>query len=360
MKIGLIGMAKSGKTTVFNALTGLWAATDQYESARMEPNVAFVRVSDSRVDRLAELYRPRKVTHALVEFVDFCGFSGRRPERKSLFSASDLALARAVHALALVARNFHETYLDSTLGPPDAASDVENVKTELALNDLVLAETRLERIDHQLKRGAKTPSLAIERSALEKVVAFLEGEARHNMPELTGEEEKSIRGMQFLSLKPMLVILNSDETTFAADPGLVDTLGRANRVVEFAGKFEMELSRLDPKDAAALMEDMGIASSARERLTLAAYGLLGYISFFTVGSDEVRAWTIRKGSTAQEAASSIHTDLSRGFIRAECFSYDDLTAHGSEKALREKGLIRLEGKNYVVNDGDILSIRSGV
>jgi ribosome-binding ATPase YchF (GTP1/OBG family) len=177
---------------------------------------------------------------------------------------------------------------------------------------------------------------------------------------LSDEEEKVIRGFQFLSMKPILVVLNSDETRFGKNGGLMCEIEKAFRSIEFAGKFEMELGLLDDEAAELFMQDMGIKESAYRRLTNLAYEVLGYISFFTVGSDEVRAWNIRKGDRALDAAAAIHSDLARGFIRAECFSYDDCLRYGSEKAIREKGRFHLEGKDYLVQDGDILNIRFNV
>jgi ribosome-binding ATPase YchF (GTP1/OBG family) len=178
--------------------------------------------------------------------------------------------------------------------------------------------------------------------------------------ELSGEEEKAVRGFQFLTKKPLMVILNSEETNFGKNGSLLIEIEKTQRAIEFAGKFEMELSRLDDEEAALFMEDMGIPESAYRRLTNLAYEILGYISFFTVGSDEVRAWNVRRGDTALDAAAAIHSDLARGFIRAECFSYEACLQYGSEKSIREKGLFRLEGKEYRVQDGDILNIRFNV
>lgn len=357
MRIGLIGLTKSGKTTIFNALTGMDITTDQYSASKDEPNLAVVQVTDPRIGTLVDMYRPKKTTYATLECMDFGGFRNVDGERKEIFSASELGLIKTADALALVVRNFHDQYIDSIMGEPDPLSDIDTIRAELTLSDLILAETRLERVNHQLHRGAKTPALETERDALTKIAAFLDSGDLRTPPPLTPDEEKSVRGMRFLTLKPVLVVLNSDEDTFGRNAELLARIWSDHKGIEFAGRFEMELDRLDPDEARAFMEDMGIAASARDRLTMAAYDLLGYISFFTVGPDEVRAWTIRRGDTAVDAAGVIHSDLARGFIRAECFTYEDLMAHGSEKALKDGGLVRLEGKTYVVRDGDILSIR---
>ncbi len=360
MKIALIGREKSGKTTVFNALTGLSAATDLYCMRRSEPRTASVRVVDPRIERLAEIYHPRRVTHATLECMDFCGIREDSTEGKGVFSPSELNLLRTADAFAVVLRNFHDTSIDASAGPCDPETDYTAVRTELALDDYILVQTRLERIEEKTRKNLRNQALLVERDALAKISPFLDDPDATPIPTLMQEEEKAIRGLRLLSLKPLLIVLNSDENTFGSDPGLLERLERSSRVVEFAGKFEMDLTRLEPEEARAFMDDMGIVSSARERLTRAAYDLLGYISFFTVGEDEVRAWTIRQGTTAQEAAGVIHSDLARGFIRAECFSCRDLLAYGSEKTLKDRGLVRTEGKAYVVKDGDVLSIRFNV
>jgi len=359
MKIGLIGLKKSGKTTIFNALSCSEVSTEAYSAARVEPNLAVVDVADERVNRLKEMYHPKKTTHATIELIDFVGIAQDK-ERKQVFSPAELGLIKNVDALALVLRNFQDELLDQTHGASDPLSDMKTLISEIILSDLILAETRLERIEHQMKRGVKTPALEQEKAALEQLLAHLNADAPPGRDVIAPEHQKLLRGFQFLALKPLLVIVNSDEERFGKQNDLLKELGRGYRVIEFAGRFEMELNRLSDEEARAFMEDMHIAASARERLTLMAYDVLGYQTFFTVGPDEVRAWTIHKGDTAVDAAGVIHSDLARGFIRAECFSYDDLMAHGSEKALKEKGLIRLEGKTYLVKDGDILSIRFSV
>ena len=229
------------------------------------------------------------------------------------------------------------------------------------ISDLIIAENRLERIAHAAMRGKMTNALHLEEKVFKEIVDHLNENRALSELGLDKEQEKIVRGFQFFTQKPLMVILNSDESVFKKNGDLLSEIEKKYRVIEFAGKFEMELSALDdPEEEKIFMEDMGIQESARDRLTRLAYGLLGYISFFTVGSDEVRAWNIHEGDTALDAAGTIHSDLARGFIRAECITYDDLMAHGSEKAVREKGRMKLEGKNYLVRDGNILSIRFNV
>ncbi len=356
MRIGLIGLEKSGKTTIFNALTGADIETSAYTSTRPEPNIAVVQVADPRVERLTDMYRPKKTTYATIECMDFVGFTSGE-EKKQIFSPSELALVKNSDALALMLRNFAHDMLDGIMGSPDPSTDRETIMTELVLSDLVLAETRIERIDHSLKRGAATPEMEIEKKALLKVCEGLGRNLLISSLDLTPEELKQLRGFRFLTEKPIMMIINSDENSFGSNGELMNELGRTFRTLEFAGRFEMELARLSMEEAREFMEDMKIEASARDRLSLLAYEVLGYITFFTVGTDEVRAWTVRLGDTAVDAAGAIHSDLARGFIRAECFSYDDLMRLGSEKALKDKGLFRLEGKTYLVRDGDILNIR---
>jgi ribosome-binding ATPase YchF (GTP1/OBG family) len=259
-----------------------------------------------------------------------------------------------------VLRNFTNEMLDASFGRADPTKDVENVISDMVLSDLIIAETRIERIDAQCKKGGKTPALDLERASLVKILTYLNDNKRPDPAGFLPEELKAIRGFQFLSLKPTLIILNSDDLSYGKNENTLAELGRVFSTIEFAGEFEMELCRLDSDEAQMFMEDMGIKESARDRLTKMAYDLLGLITFFTVGPDEVKAWTIHSGGTALEAAGTIHSDLARGFIRAECFTYDELLTHGTEKHLKEKGLIRLEGKTYHVKDGDILTIRFSV
>ncbi|MGC9324766.1 MAG: redox-regulated ATPase YchF [Desulfomonilia bacterium] len=361
MKIGILGLEKSGKTTIFNALTRMDVATGEFPSSKNEPNIAVVQVSDPRMTQLRDMYRPKKTTHATLECMDFGGIcTDNGGGRKEVFTASEIALMKNTDALALVVRNFHDPIIDATRGEPDPLSDLSSIVSELILSDLILTETRLERIEDQARRGIKHAVIDVEKNALTKINAFLDAGDTTAHPSLSPDEARAIRTLKFLSLKPMLIVLNSDEDTFGRNSELISRIMKRSTCIEFAGKFEMELSRLEENEARDFMDDMGISASARDRLTMALYRLLGYISFFTVGPDEVRAWTINRGESAVDAAAVIHSDIARGFIRAECFSYDDLIGHGSEKALKEKGLIRLEGKTYLVRDGDILNIRFSV
>jgi ribosome-binding ATPase len=354
MRIGLLGLPRSGKTTVFNALTKAEAPV-AHSNGKAEPNLAVIRVLDERVDRLSEIYDPRKTVYATVEFVDFVGLA-ESAERKDTFSGAAMAMIKNMDALALVVRNYN----DDLLGDPTPLEDVRKLNDELTLSDLIVVENRLERIENGYKRGQTTDGLVKEEKTLRRVLDHLNLNQPIRDMDISPEEEKAVRGFQFLTKKPLMVILNSEETNFGQNGSLISEIERTQRAIEFAGKFEMELSRLNDDEAALFMEDMGIPESAYRRLTNLAYEILGYISFFTVGSDEVRAWNVRRGDTALDAAAAIHSDLARGFIRAECFSYEACLQYGSEKSIREKGLFRLEGKDYRVKDGDILNIRFNV
>jgi ribosome-binding ATPase len=359
MKIALIGMPKSGKTTIFNALTGLQKEVGAFTSPESETHHGIVEVHDTRVSWLADHYKPKKTIYATIEYMDFAGMSSGS-EREEGFSAQIQVGMKTADALALVVRNFEDDIINDIAGPLQQLHDISTLEEEMLISDQILVEKRLEKIDLAYKRGQKTPQLQIEEKVLKSILVHLEQSKPIRTMSLAEEEDKAVRGFQFLSQKPVLIILNSDENHYRKDIEIIDKIKTQYPFVEFAGKFEMELAGLTQEEAKMFMDDMGIEESARDLLTRFSYQTLGYVSFFTVGPDEVRAWTISNQENAVDAAGKIHSDLARGFIRAECFSYDDLFIHGSEKVLREKGLFRLEGKNYIVKDGDILNIRFSV
>ncbi len=356
MKIGIIGLQNSGKTTIFNALTKSEAEVTSYSGGKVEPNLAVVEVEDPRVTKLSEMYNPKKTVYAVIEFTDFAGLTAGAAQH-GLFSGAAMGMIKTSDALAVVVRNFREPTIDAAQGEPKPMSDLTAIVEELIFSDLMIVENRLERIAADMERGKKTQELVSEKKLLTTLKDHLDETRPLRTRELSEEELKKIQGFQFLSLKPMLVILNSDENNYGRNEALLHRMSEEYKVIEFAGKFEMELAGLDDEEARAFMEDLGIESSARDRLITFAYDMLGYISFFTVGEDEVRAWTITRGTPAVEAAGEIHSDLERGFIRAECFRYEELVEAGSEKGVKENGKFRLEGKEYIVRDGDILHIR---
>ena len=358
MKIGLIGLPNSGKTTIFNALTGLDAEITSYSTQKTEPNLGIVEIKDKRVTQLSEMYKPQKTIYATIEYIDFAGLSAG--SGKEILSGTLLTFAKLTDALAIVVRNFDDKILNQTLGKPDPLDDIDKINSELIISDLIIAERRLEKIELSLKRGIKENKLLLEEKAVKKAIESLNNEIPLRNIKFPSDEKKAIQGFQFLSQKPLMIILNSDEKNFRHNSELLEKIRSNYMIMEFAGNFEMELNKLSQEEQQDFMADMNINESARDRLTKFSYKLLGYISFFTIGKDEIRAWTLIKSENAVDAAGKVHSDLARGFIRAECFSYEDLVRLGSEKALREKGLFRLEGKNYIVKDGDIINIRFSV
>ena len=355
MEIGLIGLPNSGKTTVFNALTRSEAEVTAYASRKAEPNVAVVDVADERVDQLAAIYRPKKSVYTTVTFIDFVGVE-RGSGRDGIFSSATMGLVKNTDALAYVVRNFD----DPAEGEPTPLRDVERLDEELLLSDLIIAEKRLDKIEDSTRKGIATNEIKTEERALRRVHEQLEaGEPIRDL-DLSDDEALAIKGFTFLTQKPALVVLNSDESTFGKNTELLDAIEKLHPAIEFAGTFEMELAQLDDDEAEAFMEDMGIEESARARLAKLAQEVVGCVTFFTVGDKEVHAWNMRKGNTAVDAAATVHSDMARGFIRAERLKVGEIVEHGSEKALKEAGLIHLEGKDYVVEDGDVLTIRFSV
>lgn len=359
MKIGLIGFAKGGKTTLFNALTGNSGATDKYMQAHQEAHIGVVQVLDERVTRLSELYKPKKTIYAQFEYYDFPALFADKNEDVSVNAL--LSDVKAMEGFGVVLRAFSDAEMDELYGKPDPVKELLRFEEEMLLHDQIIAEKRLEKIELSYRRGIKTPLLQLEEKALQHIIKSVQEGIPIRQLVLNSDEEKAVRGFQFLSQKPLLALLNFAEDGFGDSAALVEQVkSKGYLAMAIAGKFEEELGAMEAEDAAAFMEDMGISESVRDRLNHLCFELMGYLSFFTVGEDECRAWTIQKGDNAVTAAGKIHSDLARGFIRAECFAYQDIMAHGSEKVLKEKGLFKLEGKEYIVKDGDILSIRFNV
>jgi len=358
MKIGLIGLPKTGKTTIFNALTGSDHHTDKYIPGNSEAAIGVVQVLDPRITKLADLYRPKKTIYATIEYHDFPGIFSTEVDNpeNALFTG-----IKTMEGFALVLRAFADSELDELYGAFDPLKQLNKVVDEMIINDLIVAEKRIEKIELSYKRGVKTAQLQNEERVLRLVCETLQDNKPLRTLELNAEDEKVLRGFQFFSQKPMLCLLNVADDAIAEAASIQAQITAEGYLCEvIAGCFEEELSKLEADEVQLFLDDMGIAESVKDKLTHLCYLLLGYISFFTVGEDEVRAWTINKGDNAVTAAGRIHSDLARGFIRAECFKYEDLILHGSEKVLKEKGLFRLEGKEYLVKDGDIISIRFNV
>ncbi len=356
MRLGIIGLPNSGKTTLFNALTRQNLATAAASSGQFEVHTAVVNVPDPRVDRLSAMYNPRKTIYATITYADIGGLD-KGISQGGLKGQFRQELAQA-DGFVHVVRAFQDDTVPHPYVTVDPARDVEILDAEFLLSDLVAVEKRLEKLHGDLRIRGKTVDKAvpIELELMEKLKAQLEADRPLRDLELTADELRLIRGYGFLSLKPVLIVLNLGD-----DPGdSAITLHydhRQSAVVALRGKIEAELAQLDAADAAVFMEEYGITELSAARVIRLSYELLAIQSFFTVGEDEVRAWSIPVGATAPEAAGAIHSDLQKGFIRAEVMKYDDLIAAGSEAALRASGKLRLEGRDYVVKDGDIVHIR---
>ena len=358
MQIGIMGLPGSGKTSVFNALAHARAAVGGYSSASSEPNLAVVKVPDPRLDQLGELFQPKKFTPAEVQYVDVAGIV--RGSGKDSAGAL-LAHLRNTDVLLLVVRAFGNAANQGT--DPTPVDDVDAMNMELLVADMDVVEKRLDRIQKDAKFNKGTPAEKLVREQeldlFTRLNAALTAEKPLREVELTPAEERSLRGYGLLTAKPMLVLVNADEPGPAAD-ALVETikakLGANADAVSLAGKLEMELAELPEEDAAEFMEALGITESGLAKVIQASYKLARLLSFFTVGEDECRAWTIKGGSTAQEAAGAIHSDLARGFIRAEVIHWDQLLAAVTYAEARKRGQLRSEGKGYLVQDGDVLNI----
>ncbi|RRR67777.1 MAG: redox-regulated ATPase YchF [Candidatus Viridilinea halotolerans] len=353
MKIAIIGLANSGKTTVFNALTRGTAATTAYSSGQLEPNLATVKVPDERLAVLTTLFKPKKTTHADVQYIDVAGLSGGGKQSGGLPPALLNYLGTA-DALLHVVRAFAASDVPHPDGSVDPLRDIQAVDLELAFSDLAIIERRLSRLTAEIpKMAAKEKELRIaERELLVRLQAALEEEQPIRALTLSDEEQRMIRGYQFLTAKPLLLVPNLGEAQLA-DPPTIAYEQPQSAVVALCGKIEAELAQLDDEDAQSFMDDLGITAPARDRVIQRSYDLLGLISFLTVGPDEVRAWTILRNTPAVEAAGAIHSDIQRGFIRAEVVAYSDLVKAGTMTEAKKQGTVRMEGKTYTVQDGDI-------
>lgn len=361
MKLAIIGLANSGRTTIFNALTGQNLETTVYASVPSEPHMGVVRVPDERIDRLAEIFRPKKTTYATIEYIDYIGLSkGDMDQNRKVFD-----LIKDADAVVHVVRGFRDESVVHPHGDVDPVRDAQTLELEMIFGDLELIEKRLERMDQNAKRGKK-PDEAEKRLLLKCREALGQDRALRDV-EFSDEELRSMRHLQFMSVKPEVVLLNTGENdlntskTAALEEELRGLFPDGKVIVlSLCGKIEMEIAQLSPEEARGFLDDLGITEPALNRLVRVSYDLLGLISFLTTGEDEVRAWTIQRGLNAQRAAGKIHSDIERGFIRAEVVAYDDFMSQGGIAGARDKGLLRLEGKTYEVKDGDIINFRFNV
>jgi len=358
----IIGLPGSGKTTVFNALTRAEAATGTFGSSGDDPNLATVKVPDPRLDLLTEMFHPQRKVPADVQYLDVAGIAKGIAKGMSGQLLGHLSQA---DALVHVVRAFEDPNVPHTDERVDPQRDIETLNLELLFSDLALVDKRLQRIANQLPklRGSEREATEREQGVMNRLKSTLESDTplREVIDSLDPDDTKVLRGFGFLTAKPLLVLLNmSDAQLGATGEALVanarDQLQRPGIAIDaLAGQIEMEIGRLDHDDAQAFMLDLGIAESSRDRTIRLSFDLLGLIPFFTVGPDECRAWTIRRGTSAMDAAGEIHSDIHRGFIRAEIVGYDDLVAAGGLTESKKAGTFRREGKTYIVQDGDVIN-----
>lgn len=366
MNIGIIGLPNSGKTTLFNALSSSNVEVTSYAKTDGEINVAVLSVYDNRIEKLSNIFKPQKTTYAQIECLDLPGLpKGSVAEGKKI--TEFLAKAREVDALIHIIRAFKDGSVPHPAGSIDPIRDEDDLSSEILLSDLMIVEKRIERIEKEMKKGENRQLLQKEKEVMERFKKALEAGVPIREVEISDDEEKMIRGYRFLTQKPQVIVLNVEEDEIGKkgkkefeEKLLKKYSGKNLCVVETSAKIEMELTSMSEEDASIFLDELNIDEPARDKIINACYSLLGLISFITVGEDEVRAWTIPAGTKAVDAAGAIHSDISRGFIKAEVISYDDFIEAGSIAEARRKGLFRLEGKNYIVQDGDIMNFKFNV
>ena len=360
LKIGIIGIAACGKTTLFNAVTGGEAGTGGYGATQLHVGVA--QVADARVDALTDIFRPKKKTYATVDFADVPGLGeGREGAVRPAESESIPQALQGADALLLVLRAFEDPGVPHPRESVDPARDLRDLKLDLVLRDLSVVERRRERLE-KLVAKKKDPDEVAEFELLGRLQAALEEGRPVSGQGLSEEETSRLRGFGFLSAKPILVVVNVGEDQMNEPPGAFGFVKEETGAepVVLCAQLEAELSQLPAEEREAFLSDYGLARPARERVIQASFALLGLQSFLTVGEDEVRAWPFRKGTPALRAAGTIHSDLERGFIRAEVISYEDFMEAGSMATARDRGVLRVEGKEYEVQDGEIVHVRFNV
>jgi ribosome-binding ATPase len=356
MRLGIIGLPQSGKTTLFNALTRGSQPTGG-ASGRMEVHTAVVDVPDPRVDRLSAIFKPKKTIYAKVTYADIAGLDGSAA--KSGISGTLLNQLTQMDGFIHVVRVFEDDNVPHPSGSSDPRRDIDAMDSEFILNDLIAVERKLERLADERRKGGGRDKATIDREIplFERMRDALNQETPLRNIDISGEEDKALSGFGFLSRKPVLIVLNLSENQKAPQ---IDYPHRRSQVVSLQGKLEMDIAQLPPEEMELFLAEYGIEEPSLNRMIRLSYDLLGLQSFFTVGPDECRAWTTRRGALAPEAAGEIHTDLQKGFIRAEVVHYDDLIALGGMNEAKSHGKLRLEGKEYVVKDGDVINIRFAI
>ncbi len=356
LKFGIIGLSQSGKTTVFNALSGAHAAVGDYSTSKAA-NIAVVKVPDKRLDRLVEIFKPKKITHAEIEYIDIAGMSaGASSDKKK--EAAYVKSIRETDALIQIVRCFENQNVPHPEGSVDPGRDITETDSELILADLMVIENRLAKLEHNIK-VVKRDREEAEFRLLSRLRETLEAEKPLRTLDLTADDLKMIGSFGFLTIKPMLYVLNlgedqlPDRAKWEAD--FIDLTNTAKSgLTSISGSLQMDIANLDQSERADFMKELGIESSASDIIIQKSFEIIGMIAFLTGGEPEVHSWPIRKGTTAQEAAGTIHSDIQRGFIKAETVSFDDLDRLGSWPKARETGKLHLNGKAYVVQDGDVI------
>lgn len=360
MQIGIVGLPFSGKSTLFQTITK--THIDPAALAKAESHQAVIKVPDERLDKLTEIFNPKKKVEATIEVIDVVGLQ-KGDSGSTQFTSNFLGKVKTNDALIQVVRLFENETVPHPENTINMMRDIETFETEFIISDLAIVEKRLENMRKQILK-TKDEQLKRELPVLEKCYDLLQNEKPLREAHLTEDELKMLRSYQLLSAKPMLIALNLDENQIGEEEKFLDELVKQKistntKALLFFGKIELEMSELSEEDAVAFMSEYGIKESALNGIIRESYNLLGLHSFFTVGEDECRAWTIKKGMNAQEAAGEIHTDFFKKFIRAEVVHYDDFIVHGSFAKSKESGHWRLEGKEYIVQNGDIISVRHG-
>jgi hypothetical protein len=351
MRLGIIGLPQAGKTTLFNALTRTMQPTGA--TGKIEIHTAVVDVPDKRVDRLSEMFKPKKTIYTKVTYVDIAGLDGSAG--KNGISGALLNQLAQMDGFIQVVRAFEDENVPHVQDSIDPLRDIRNMDSEFVLNDLIAVERKLERLEEEKKKGAGRDKALVEREHIlfERLHEVLSKEIPLRDITIDSEEDRLLSGFGLLSRKPMLIVLNLAEGQIAP---AIDYPHQHSMVVALQGKLEMDIAQLAPDEAELFLAEYGIEEPSLNRMIRLSYDLLGLLSFFTAGEDECRAWTVHRGATAPEAAGEIHTDLQKGFIRAEVIAYDDLMTLGGMTEAKAKGKLRLEGKEYIVKDGDVINI----